>query len=60
MKLVLKREALAELTSAELSAVNGAQQLPTLDGCLTGVYPTLPVKDCIGKYIVVSPPTNVC
>jgi len=60
MTLHLKRETLTELDAGELAAVAGAGagQIPTVDGCLTGVYPTLPVAACIEKFIVLPPPTE--
>lgn len=39
-RLTLKRENLAELTTAEMAAVAGAQDFASIP-CLTGVYPTI-------------------
>lgn len=44
--LTLKREALAELTTADLSAVVG------------GVLPTSPIGECLQKYINTIEPTR--
>ncbi|HEX8002031.1 MAG TPA: hypothetical protein VF519_04985 [Mycobacteriales bacterium] len=51
-RLTLKSELLAELTSTELAAVAGGyRELPTVDHCLTGIYPSLnypcPTEECI-------------
>lgn len=58
MTLHLKRETLTELDAGELAAVAGAGQLPTIERCLTGVYPTLPPTACIETFIVLPPPTE--
>ncbi len=47
MKLTLTKHTLTELSTDELGQIVGGQP-PTLDGCLTGVYPTLPVQQCLG------------
>ncbi|MDQ1713835.1 MAG: hypothetical protein QOE45_3285 [Frankiaceae bacterium] len=54
-KLTLKKEILGSLDPAELRAVVGgvptgtANGIPTVDACpLTGIWPTLPVRGCLG------------
>ena len=57
--LSLKRETLAPLSTDELALVAGGQEIGTLEGCLTGVYPTLPLDHCLDRYIYITPPTEV-
>ena len=48
-KLELNTETIRELTGSELAEVAGGRPLPTLQGCLTGIYPTFdgcPSFDC--------------
>lgn len=56
-KLTLKTEHLSELSSAELTAVQGGQEIPKSLPCLTGVYPTINY-DCVGFVTSFLPPTN--
>jgi hypothetical protein len=51
-KLALRTEALGELTTDALQAVvAGEQQVPSLDNyCLTGPYPTIPLRWCLSTY----------
>ncbi len=48
--LTLIKDTIGELTPADLRTVVGAAGADwqgTLFDCMTGVYPTLPVNDCI-------------
>jgi hypothetical protein len=51
-KLTLKKDALSDLTTDELSVVVGGA-IPTIQKCddlLTGMYPTLPVLACLPPF----------
>jgi hypothetical protein len=59
-RLALKKETLADLTPGELTLVAGGA-IPTVDRCLTGIYPSLPPSACVTivtTIIVLPPPTE--
>jgi hypothetical protein len=50
-RLALKKETLGSLDADQLRAVVGGyptgKDLPTLDSCFTGIWPTLPLDRCV-------------
>ena len=57
-RLSLKRETLAPLSENELVLVAAGQAIPTLERCLTGEYPTLPLDYCVSNFVCLSEPTE--
>jgi hypothetical protein len=58
--LRLRRERLTELSPDDLAQVAGGWDTKTVV-CLTGVYPTLPVRDCLfGPHTATDCLTRVC